>query len=154
MRSFFDTSALIKKYIDEVGSDTVTKLVLESDEIVLSPITRMEFISALQRLINTGFLLRKDYEITIEEFQLDMTDFDFVEFNQTLELLVIELIKKYGLRSLDGIQLASAKIANPDRFITSDKKLYEASQKELQDKETIYISNSPKNTENPKVIPA
>ncbi|MBK7058742.1 MAG: type II toxin-antitoxin system VapC family toxin [Leptospiraceae bacterium] len=52
MKSFFDTSSLVKKYIDESGSDTVTELFQNSDEVVLSPITRIEFQSALQRLVN------------------------------------------------------------------------------------------------------
>ncbi|MCC5814036.1 MAG: type II toxin-antitoxin system VapC family toxin [Leptospira sp.] len=139
MITFVDTSSLVKKYIDEIGSDRVTNLIIESDAIILSPITSIEFYSAMQRLINTMLLTKEDYEIANEEYQIDMNDFDYIEFNPPLELLAIEMLKKYGIRSLDGIQLASAKMAKLDRFITSDRKLYEASIKELISVESIFI---------------
>ncbi|HMV43265.1 MAG TPA: type II toxin-antitoxin system VapC family toxin [Leptospiraceae bacterium] len=138
MKSFFDTSALVKKYIEEDGSDAVSELFQNSDEIALSPITRIEFQSALQRLVNTNVLTQESYEIALAEFTEDSVDYEFISFNSTLEELVIEVIKKYGLRSLDGIQLAAAKISKSDQFITSDTKLFEAAKKELPQK-NIFI---------------
>ena len=110
MKSFFDTSSLVKKYIDESGSDTVTELFQNSDEVVLSPITRIEFQSALQRLVNSNILTQESYEIALAEFTQDSAEYEFIKFDITLEELVLTVIKKYGLRSLDGIQLASAKM--------------------------------------------
>ena len=126
MKSFFDTSSLVKKYIDESGSDTVTELFQNSDEVVLSPITRIEFQSALQRLVNSNILTQESYEIALAEFTQDSVEYEFIKFDLTLEELVLTVIKKYGLRSLDGIQLASAKMSNADQFVTSDTKLFEA----------------------------
>ena len=131
MKSFFDTSSLIKKYIDENGSEVVSELFENSDEIVLSPITRIEFLSALQIIVNSNFLTQESYEIALSEFTQDSVDYEFLKFDSSLEELVLQVVKKYGLRSLDGIQLASAKISNSDQFITSDTKLFEAAQKEL-----------------------
>lgn len=138
MKSFFDTSSLVKKYIDESGSDTVTELFNNSDEVVLAPITRIEFQSALQRLVNSNILNHESYEIALAEFTQDSIDYEFLKFDSTLEELVIEVIRKYGLRSLDGIQLASAKISNADQFVTSDTKLFEAAEKELT-KKNIFV---------------
>ena len=118
MKSFFDTSSLIKKYIDENGSEVVSELFENSDEIVLSPITRIEFLSALQRLVNSNFLTQESYEIALSEFTQDSVDYEFLKFDSSLEELVLQVVKKYGLRSLDGIQLASAKISNSDGFFT------------------------------------
>ncbi|MDX1959148.1 MAG: type II toxin-antitoxin system VapC family toxin [Leptospiraceae bacterium] len=134
MKSFFDTSSLVKKYIDETGSDTVTVLFENSDEVVLSPITRIEFLSAMQRLVNSNILTQENYKIALSEFTQDSVEFEYIKFDSILEEHVYEVIKKYGLRSLDGIQLASAKISNADQFITSDTKLFEAALKELTQK--------------------
>ena len=138
MKSFFDTSSLVKKYIDEDGSDTVLEFFQNSNEIVLSPITRIEFLSALQRLVNSNFLTQESYEIALVEFTQDSIDYEFIKFDSSLEELVLQVIKKYGLRSLDGIQLASAKVSNSDQFVTSDSKLFEAAQKELTQK-SIFV---------------
>ncbi|HRG75721.1 MAG TPA: type II toxin-antitoxin system VapC family toxin [Leptospiraceae bacterium] len=138
MKSFFDTSSLVKKYIDESGSDTVTELFQNSDEVVLSPITRIEFQSALQRLVNSNILTQESYEIALAEFTQDSVEYEFIKFDLTLEELVLAVIKKYGLRSLDGIQLASAKMSNADQFVTSDTKLFEAAEKELT-KKNIFV---------------
>ncbi len=138
MKSFFDTSSLVKKYIDEDGSDTVLEFFQNSNEIVLSPITRIEFQSALQRLVNSNFLTQESYEIALVEFTQDSIDYEFIKFDSSLEELVLQVIKKYGLRSLDGIQLASAKVSNSDQFVTSDSKLFEAAQKELTQK-SIFV---------------
>lgn len=128
----------MKKYIDESGSDTVTELFQNSDEVVLSPITRIEFQSALQRLVNSNILTQESYEIALAEFTQDSVEYEFIKFDLTLEELVLAVIKKYGLRSLDGIQLASAKMSNADQFVTSDTKLFEAAEKELT-KKNIFV---------------
>ena len=93
MKSFFDTSSLVKKYIDEDGSDTVLEFFQNSNEIVLSPITRIEFQSALQRLVNSNFLTQESYEIALVEFTQDSIDYEFIKFDSSLEELVLQVIK-------------------------------------------------------------
>jgi uncharacterized protein with PIN domain len=47
---FFDTSALVKFFHEEKGSETVTNLVLSKDnEIWISELARIEFLSAIFR---------------------------------------------------------------------------------------------------------
>ncbi|MBN1307556.1 MAG: hypothetical protein JXA18_06545, partial [Chitinispirillaceae bacterium] len=55
-----------------------------------------------------------------------------VEFNEKLISECIRVIRKYQMKVLDGIQLASAIIAKPDVVITSDKHLYKSAGKELK----------------------
>jgi predicted nucleic acid-binding protein len=40
----------------------------------------------------------------------------------------------FDASTLDGIQFVSAKMSNPDQFVTSDTKLFEAAGKELTQK--------------------
>lgn len=52
---FLDTSALVKRYVAEVGSQTVTELVSAPHvTIVVADITRAEFASALNRRLREG----------------------------------------------------------------------------------------------------
>jgi len=47
---FFDTSALIKRYISETGSNKVDELFEISENIIVSPVTKIEVYSSLKRL--------------------------------------------------------------------------------------------------------
>jgi len=50
MNLFFDTSALVKFFHEEKGSETVTNLILSKDnEIWISELARIEFLSAIFR---------------------------------------------------------------------------------------------------------
>ena len=55
---FFDTSALVKLYHDEVGSERVEEIFAQSDSpIVISELATVEFHAALARRVRTGTLL-------------------------------------------------------------------------------------------------
>ncbi len=54
MRYFFDTSALVKRYVQETGSDLVDKAFEEANQIIVSAITRIETLSAFRRLRAPG----------------------------------------------------------------------------------------------------
>lgn len=139
MKAFFDTSSLIKNYIEEDGSERVSQIILQANEIIIALISRIEFVSAMQRLKNTGFLLSEDYNIALSEFYEDSKDFELIAFDLHLENLSIELSKKYGLRTLDSIQLASCVTSNMDVFITSDEKLFLAAREEFGEDKIEFI---------------
>jgi predicted nucleic acid-binding protein len=53
MICFFDTSALIKKYINELGTELV-RLRLQSTSVVVSSVAKIECISVISRLKVSG----------------------------------------------------------------------------------------------------
>ena len=61
MRVFFDTSAFVKRYIEEPGTDKVTEICTQADVLVLSVICLPEMISTLNRLVREGRLAPHDY---------------------------------------------------------------------------------------------
>ncbi len=138
MKLFLDTSSLIKKYIEESGSDKLISLIMEASEVTISPITKIEFFSALSRLLHTGYIDKESYRIASHEFEIDYKDYKIILFQESIETLALELLKTYNLKTLDSIQLASVKLAESSKFITSDKKLYDSAKKELKI-ETIFI---------------
>ncbi len=57
MKLFFDTSALVKYFHDEAGTQQVVSLITDqANEIWVSDLTRVEFLSALYRKVRTGEL--------------------------------------------------------------------------------------------------
>jgi len=106
---FIDTSSLFKKYALEKGSDSFKEFLNTVTEIIVSPVSWLELNSILARRMQ---------EKTISE--------------DDCKRIEIEMIKKYYLKSLDSIQLASALRPNNEieYFIGSDEKLNNACEAE------------------------
>ncbi len=122
---FFDTSALIKRYVQEKGSNIVDNLMESADEIFISAITRIESISAARRLLEERSLSKSDFNVFKDNLASDFPFFTVVDFSEYIEKKAIELIEKYQIKTLDAIQLACclAERENIDHFVTSDVKL-------------------------------
>lgn len=59
---FLDTSALVKRYIEEPGSDVVVELLAEADGLVVSALCLPECVSAFRRLDREDLLAPGEYE--------------------------------------------------------------------------------------------
>ena len=63
MRTFFDSSAFAKRYVEEPGSRAVDSLCSHATELALSVVCIPEIISAMNRLMREGQLSRPNYEL-------------------------------------------------------------------------------------------
>lgn len=122
---FFDTSALIKRYVQEEGSNIVDNLMESADEIFISAITRIESISAARRLLEERSLSKSDFNVFKDNLASDFPFFTVVDFSEYIEKKAIELIEKYQIKTLDAIQLACCLAVKEDidNLVTSDVKL-------------------------------
>jgi len=129
---FFDTSALVKRYIAETGSEKVDDLFKTASQIIISPVTKIEAYSTLNRLKSENAVSEEDYSKLNEEIQYDFRYFKVLSFNQEIEAQSIYLIEKHQLKTLDSIQLASCLSQKDfvDSFIVSDKRLKQAAENE------------------------
>jgi predicted nucleic acid-binding protein len=59
-----------------------------------------------------------------------MNYFETIPFNLSIETIAIDLIQRLGMKSLDSIQLASAKISNCEMMVVSDKQLFARAESE------------------------
>jgi uncharacterized protein len=132
LRAFIDTSSLIKKYIEEEGAEEFNSLLESVSEIIVSPVTILEVHSAVERRLRERTLKGAVAQWIEREFLADYDFFGVVEWNDELITECLRVIRKYQLRVLDGIQLAAALISRSSLFITSDKRLFEASNREIQ----------------------
>lgn len=125
---FFDTSALVKRYIDEPGGKKVDELFNLASQIIVSPITKIETHSALKRLLEERNIVDADYLNLKREIDHDFEFFTILPFSQEIEANAVTLIEKYQLKTLDSIQLAScvSKKEIIDSMVVADFKLKKA----------------------------
>ena len=70
---FLDTSALVKRYHIERGSETVNKLFADSENVfAIADITMSEFTSAFTRKMHAGVITEEDLHICLSEFSNDV----------------------------------------------------------------------------------
>ena len=122
---FFDTSALLKRYLKETGTEKVDSLFDSAALIIVSSTAQLECASAFQRLLKTNYIDQEKYSKLKEDIAIDFSFFHIVEFDTNVREECLNVIDKYPLKSLDTIQLASAlqALKEIDSFVVSDKQL-------------------------------
>lgn len=114
---FIDSSALVKRYIEEEGSVDVVEAMADADQVATSRLTRVE----VGRAIALGLAERSAREARAM-FEEDWLGLKVVELDRVTCELALEVAVETGLRSLDALQLASMlRIGGDDvRLLTRD----------------------------------
>ena len=130
MKIFFDTSAFVKRYVTETGSDDVIELCHRADRLALSIICLPEMVSTLRRLSREGKIQEEDYLQTKDLILGDLEDVEICTLNPEVIRSCINCLEKNKLRAMDAIHLACALAIGPDIFVSSDVQQIEAAKKE------------------------
>lgn len=129
MRLFFDSSAFVKRFVAEKGSDEVETLCLNASVIALSSICFPEIISAMNRRLREKSITRKNYRLIknrmIEEFE----DIEIINIVPEVISKSVSLLEKNNLRTLDALHIASAIAWKCDLFVSADKRQIMAAKK-------------------------
>jgi len=126
MRVFLDSSAFLKHYIDESGSDRVRDCLREAGELVLSVVAWPEMISALNRLRRDGALDDDAYSRVKPQIEEDFTNATVVALSGPILDTTVRCLEASALRASDAIHVASAVEAGVDRFVSADRQQCEA----------------------------
>ena len=128
MRYFFDTSALVKRYINESGSEVIDNTIDKANEIFVSALTHIEAISALRRLLTEENICKADYKRIKSELEKDFKDFTILPLSQKTLNKAYQIVDVEDLRTLDAIQLATVIIASKiiDQLVVADQRLLSA----------------------------
>ena len=108
---YFDSSALVKRYVAEVGTSWVQALCAPTTGHVLYTvrISGAEIIAALFRRARTGTLSSADAQAAATQFKADFRgDYQIVEVTEILVDRAMTLAEQHGLRGYDSVQLATA----------------------------------------------
>ncbi len=131
-RYFFDTSALVKLYHDEDGTNTLDNMIdADNPIIVISDIGIVEMVSALLKKARMNLTDIMTCNVAIACFESDICKFEVIEVNTDIKNSARQLLKDFGtvfgLKTLDALQLASAvsasEISKLDLFIVTDETL-------------------------------
>jgi len=129
MRVFFDTSAFVKRYIEEPGTDKVIEICRQADDLVLSVICLPEMISTLNRLVREGKLSADDYRTTRDLFLKEIEDTEICYVTPEVVTQTIRCLENNVLRAMDALHLGCALVVEPDLFVSSDRRQIEAADK-------------------------
>lgn len=128
---YVDTSCLVAFFIPEVNTDIANSTILDANDIYVSSLTRVEFISALNKKMRMKTLSRREIDIVTAEFEkqirngvLTQTDFEVKHFKQAESFLKSTTLP---LLSLDALHLSICFLQNFTLF-TFDEVLSKAAE--------------------------
>ena len=132
---FVDSSALVKCYINEIGSTWVLSLLdpaLKND-VLIAAITGVEIVAAITRRGRGGSISATDATAVCSQFRSDLqSEYQVVEITENIINSAMALAETLGLRGYDAVQLAAGCeinalcIANslpPVTFVSADNEL-------------------------------
>ena len=132
---YLDSSALVKRYVQEEGTDFVKSILAGHGLITTSKLTYPEILSALMRKVRAGEIERKTFNGIVEMFDKDWDHVLVLDFHNDLLQIVKVVIEKHPLKAADAIHLSSAlwlKLSSKAdvTFVASDSNLLKAAQAE------------------------
>ncbi len=89
--NYLDTSALIKRFVREQGSDTVAKLVESGEPVATAKIAFAEVYSGLTRRFREGDLSGRAYALVCRQFERDWAGFLRVDLHDEVLTLARDL---------------------------------------------------------------
>lgn len=126
MRVFFDSSAFVKRYFSETGTEAVLNWCDQATEIGLSAIALPEIISAFCRLCREGAIDDTQYRQLKTLLLADIEDAAICDLTPAVLAQSIASLETNVLRGMDAIHIGSAVALQADVFISSDKRQRDA----------------------------
>ncbi len=139
---YLDTSALVKRYVNEVGSSWLRGLLGSKapPAIVVVHFVTVEVTSALMRRLREGVLNTAEYEQAQDAFHFDcLHEYDMVTAVGEVIDRARRLVEKHPLRAYDAVHLSAALIVDeellandlpPLLFMSADDRLNHAASAE------------------------
>ena len=129
--AYFDTSALVKRYVDEAGRREVLRL-LRRHDCVTSALLPVELRSALRRRVSDGTFDAARLPAVLKRVAADRAYWTLVEVTAGVLAAAETLVATHPLRTLDALHVASAqlfaaRVPAPDFiFVSADARQTEA----------------------------
>lgn len=137
---FADTSALVKRYITEIGSGYIRALVATPESTLYQTfLTPLEIVSAFYRRQRMKELSEEEVTLALQAYRAHSHQaYVLVPYSEVLMNTAETLLARYPLRPLDAIQLASALAVKstfpmadtPLTFLSADDRLIAIAQQE------------------------
>ena len=134
MNLYLDTSALVKCYVAERGSEEAFALTMSAQIVASSLISQTEVAAAIAKAVRLGWISSESGRIAQHTFLNQWSDFFRIPVTEALVSRADSLAWNHALRGYDAIQLASALIwqeslGAPVTLATFDRELWQAAPK-------------------------
>lgn len=128
---YLDASALVKRYVAEVGSVEVDRLIAEAESVGTAVISRAEVAAALAKAARLGLLPRDEAEAALQVFRAQWPDLVRLQLTEIVLAQADALAWEHGLRGYDAVHLAVARfwqdsLGQPVALATFDRQLWQA----------------------------
>ena len=132
---YFDTSALIKLFVLEKGSEDAQRLSRDHLPVATATIAYTEMYSGFNRRKREKYLSARQYTRLSRQFEEHWTTYIRIELTGEVLALGKVLLERYPLRAFDAIHLASAVslqkgTQEPLQFAAADIRLLNAASAE------------------------
>ncbi len=129
MKTFFDSSAFAKRYVDEPGSEAVESLCAAATELALSVVCIPELISAFNRRVREQSLSSRQYEVAKESMSADIRDAAIVNLTPQVITTCTTILKASPVRAMDALHIACAVQWGAELFVSADKRQVSAAKR-------------------------
>lgn len=126
MRVFFDSSAFVKRYVREAGTEAVLAWCDRASEIGLSGIALPEIISAFCRLRREDKIDDAQYRQLKSMLLADIEDAAICDLTPEVLAQSIASLETNVLRGMDAIHIGSAVALKADVFVSADQRQRDA----------------------------
>jgi predicted nucleic acid-binding protein len=131
LRVFLDTSALAKRYVQELGSEELEHLFFNrATEVIVSTLSMPELSSAIGRKVKDREILEEPAIQALREFENDWENlFVKIPLTEKIALSASKLTIQYNLKGADAVHLETAIIVDSELFVASDQQLISVAEK-------------------------
>lgn len=132
MICYLDASALVKRYVAELGSDEVETMISDAEAVGTVMVTRVEVTAAFAKAARFGALTLEDAEEARKTFHREWSDLVRLYVTEFMMERAALLAWDQGLRAYDAVQLAAAvtwkeAVDEAVAMMSFDQKLWAAS---------------------------
>jgi predicted nucleic acid-binding protein len=131
VKIYADTSALVKRYFCEVGTEVVADLLRNADLVATSRVAFAEAAAAVARRAREGALGSRQRDRVLDRLARDFERIAVVDVTERVAQACRDLVVRHPLRGFDCIHLSSALLVAGDHrsdwtFLCSDKPLLDS----------------------------
>jgi len=133
---FLDSSALVKRYVEETGTTRMVELITSDELLVVARLAQVEIVATAVRRAKANEIEPDDLiamlQVVDHEFR---SRFEIIELGGATIARSIDVAQVHALKAADSIQLASALLATSSDqrqpiFVSADVELNEAARSE------------------------
>lgn len=129
MKTFFDSSAFAKRYIEEPGSDAVEALCQNATELALAVICVPEIISAMNRRVRERTISQGQYRTIKTCLVTETADLTIINLVPEVVAEALYVLENNAVRAMEALHIACALQWNADLFVSSDNRQLDAAKR-------------------------